>query len=1120
MVAREHFLARLLELPRIQDPEVRRGIFRQTITALGLQDAAGGPLALAGVDPKALARSVQMAWSDGLLDDLDFIAPAAAAVALYQIAGALPLGAERRAIGRKVLTYLYKGNAETFAALAQRMALGSTRPLSGAGIHARVSLAVRLHSSSDAVIDRLALAIVTRRELAIRWVVTGATGSLPDRRLAARLLERAAREAARRASAGDDHLLRTFRALAHPGRHLDAGGDLEPAWDSLLADRETLVWRHIAIARGIVSGEIEEFVAETRAALAPELTPTEWRRAATSLTARIAVDREDALAEAMTLLDGPVLRRDPGIAMAMVWGLAPVAEVEPEAADELLEAIARRSPITIADALAELRQDVSGIGQRAAEICAAALQQSLNRPETDDGLASLARVVVADLTGQHRDSRRIGDAVRAALDAFAEHGTPEAFHLARQALVIASELVGELEALDVVYHGGAGTSEPRRRAMELLRDLDGNLLESRTLADLLLLDRAPGSDALGVEAIDDLDARTARWLLDAKRRIATPEELAAQSTLHQRQLRALLHLSDGCSTDFGDDHERRMRVRARWTLAIRTWMKYLREHPPSRLNRAIIATMARAFDALVRDSAAEPVDVLLYAAAFFPDLEPTSIVAEASMHPDVVQLLAGYCEYVSAAPSTPSAEHTRARLDAFKRFLDGFPSQRTVRSEAFRTTAWTLVHALESVIMATSLSQLVPHESGAGPLSSIEDAIGQLGQLVVGAERRCSDEVLHQHPVISRRYALANAVENAVHTGSQVDLLGALASTTRVAEATLPPPIAQLISDALPRLSSLRIERGGPSGHPRAAQLALPDWVPARRIIGGFYVLKQLGGGNVGTVFVVKRAEERHDPAGERLALKVPEYNATAARTMGEKEFLKLFREEAGALLSIPEHRNIARFVTFDAGARPKPILVMELIDGLSCERSIASQSLSIEQAVAVLDGVMGGLEAMHGAGIAHLDVKPSNVILRDSSGEPVLVDFGLAGRHIRPGCATLCYGAPEIWETAAGHPVNSHAAAADVYALGCFAFELMTTLTLFDGSSDVAIIGAHITHDGLPAPVNRMAQTPGLQGFAMYLYQCLRHQPHYRATVTQLRHEFRKVAPELLRRAWPLRLE
>ena len=239
---------------------------------------------------------------------------------------------------------------------------------------------------------------------------------------------------------------------------------------------------------------------------------------------------------------------------------------------------------------------------------------------------------------------------------------------------------------------------------------------------------------------------------------------------------------------------------------------------------------------------------------------------------------------------------------------------------------------------------------------------------------------------------------------------------------------------------------------------------------------------------------------------------------MSEREFLKLFREEAGALLSIPEHANIAKFVTFDAGAKPKPILVMELIEGVSCERIISSQSLNAELALNVLDGVMGGLEVMHGSGMAHLDVKPSNAILREGGGQSVLVDFGLSGRKIRPGCATLCYGAPEIWEGTPGQTDNTPATAADVYAFGCFAYEVMTTRTLFDGNSDVAIISAHITHDGLPPPVNDMAQVPALQPFAAFLYHCLRHDPLQRADIPTLRREFHKVRDSFSGLSWPLR--
>lgn len=1126
MSTHEHFLGRLLELPRIQGAEVRRGIFRQTIAALGMGDQADGPLALAGADPRALGRSIEIAARDGMLDDVDFITPSAAAVALYQIAGALPLGAERRAIGRKVLNYLYKGSADTFASVASRMAMGSTRPLEGAGIRARVALATALCSSADGAIDRMALAFITRRELARDWIHINAMGSLPDRRLAARLLERGAREAARRAQSGDRHPLRAFRAVSgQRGRRslgsLDSSDSIESAWHSLLADRETLVWRHVAVARGLLCSVLPDLVEQINKLLQPDLSPTEWRRGAASMVSRIAVERERGLADAMMLLDGPLLKRDPGIAMAMVWGITPVAEVEPEAAEELLEAIAATSPISIADSLVELRHRVKGCGGHATALCTRALRSSLSSPELDDGLSALARSILHDL--EDADGDELTNAIQTALDAFAESGTPQAHRLAKNALDIAIARVNELAALEVSYHGGVGTSQPRQKAMTLLRNIDHTLLESRMLNDLLLLDRPPGSTATGVVAVDDLHARMTRWLVDKRRRPDAADEVKQQATLQQRQLRTLLHVIDSGSTDFGDDMDRRLLVRKRWTLTVRSFVAYVRIQSKTRLTRALIATVARSFDALVRDGAAEPVDVFLYTAATFSNPAHIAIIGEASMQPDVVQLLSYYLAFVRTEFSGSASEQARLRLDAFKRFLRGFPSQTTLRSEAFRTTAWTLVHALESVLNATSLRVLVPTDSSAadaGPLSEVENAIAQLQQLVVGAERRCSDHVSLQRTSLPRQHALAHAVENAVNTESEADLLDALTSTARAAEATLPRHMSQMLTQTLPRLSKLSID-------PQADQpillvhekrLNLPDWLPARRILGGFYIIKQLGGGNVGTVFVVKRAEDRHKADAERFALKVPEFNATVARTMSERDFLKLFREEAGALLSIPEHDNIARFVTFDAGAKPKPILVMELIEGVSCERIIGSGSLKMPQALSILEGTIAGLEAMHRAGIAHLDVKPSNTILQPDS-KTVLVDFGLAGRNVRPGCATLCYGAPEIWETAPGSQAPGSAAAADVYAFGCFAYEVMTSRTLFDGTSDVAIISAHITHDGVPPAIEQMSTSPTLKPFATFLYHCLRYSPDNRATMRKLGSQFRKLRPMLESLDWPLRL-
>jgi serine/threonine protein kinase len=250
-------------------------------------------------------------------------------------------------------------------------------------------------------------------------------------------------------------------------------------------------------------------------------------------------------------------------------------------------------------------------------------------------------------------------------------------------------------------------------------------------------------------------------------------------------------------------------------------------------------------------------------------------------------------------------------------------------------------------------------------------------------------------------------------------------------------------------------------------------------MLGGFYVLHALGAGAVGSVFVARRGEERTLEDAELFALKVAEYGGTVARTLGEAEFFQMFRDEAGALLAVPSHPNLARLVTFDAGARPKPILVMELVEGPTLERIIETGSLDMPRAIHTMLGVASGLEAMHSAGVGHLDLKPSNVILRDPDGDgpapemPVLVDFGLAGRKVRPGCATASYGAPEVWGlTPKGHVAQP--SAADVYAFGCLVYEMLHGMELFRPARDRRDdAGRRAAPSGRVAASNAAARSP-----------------------------------------------
>jgi len=290
--------------------------------------------------------------------------------------------------------------------------------------------------------------------------------------------------------------------------------------------------------------------------------------------------------------------------------------------------------------------------------------------------------------------------------------------------------------------------------------------------------------------------------------------------------------------------------------------------------------------------------------------------------------------------------------------------------------------------------------------------------------------------------------------------------------------------------------------------------VPLSRMLGSFYVVRPIGRGAGGSVLLAVRADERSRPDRQLVALKVPDYSGDAARNLSEQEFERLFREEAGTLLTLPEHPNIARFITFDASTQPKPILVMEYVRGVNLERTLEAGELTTPRALAIIDDLLAGLEAMHAVKIAHLDVKPPNVVLRDSSRRAVLVDFGLAGRHIRAGCGSAFYGAAEVWseDAARFEPFPT-----DVYAAACVAFELLTNHHLVDGDTLKVVLDQHFSKQPGAETLARVGKNRRLSSFAELIQVAVARDPKRRPSVARLRAGFAAIAPELRELAWPI---
>jgi hypothetical protein len=1114
---REHFDG-LARLHRTEDKEERRAVFRQAFAELGAAAADYRPVPLEGIDPIALRDSAKVALADGLMDDLAWLSPPHRAAATYELAAALPPCDEKRELGRRTLVAMQEGDAQTFVVVATQLATGSRRGLSGAGIRARVALALDLPIGSGVRADALALALVSRADLAEEWLVVPSTGSLPSRRLSARLLERAARECARRASAGDDGCVAVFDRPS-----------VRAAWDRLLRDREPLVWRHVATARGLLAGIVPRFDAELADGLRIELSPTEWRRAAASIASTIAVDPKGARERCQKILDSELFKLDRGIPSSMILGLARAAEAEPDAAEDLLVALVRIGGLDAVEALVELTEERLGndFGDWAMRLAATRIADpDVRGKQEDDGRDALCAALEREL--KPRDEQEgeptLRDLLDDARDAFAS-GNARVAH--SKALAIIAVLDLRITRLEKAREH---STEGRKEAFRLLREIDVALFETSALFDLLLLGDGTakkGAVPAGLTALGEIFDRLTQWLLMREREPVFPGEPVLHTTLRVRRLRALLHCVDADGA-FGDDkgtdlRERRIR-------AARILLARARDDAPSPLRRIVHAAAARSCEALLREDVLEISDIVIVVVMHLRSEDELTTFAEASMLPEVENVFRAYASLIERTERAArmTSARTRASMDALRLLTRNLPAASGPRVEALRTTLLRVASSLDAIGAASSVAELAGELDDVGSrFAPLADAVEKLARLVDGARRRLGEQLTDELPACAAALRLTDMA--ALHTirGNESAYGDAIAGAIDSMREELPFHVAEVAANVLAQTVTLPVEapltqRESVIPLLKKRVAPLPPWLPPSRTLGGFYVLRALGAGAVGSVFVARRAEEKADDKAEKFALKVPEYGGTAARTLSEEQFLQLFREEAGALLAIPQHANLAHLVTFDAGAKPKPILVMELVEGPTLERLIETGGLDMARALSVLSGVAAGLGAMHDVGVGHLDLKPSNVILRDPDGPgpaletPVLVDFGLAGRKIRPGCATANYGAPEVW----GLLPKGHTAvpsATDVYAFGCMIYEALTGKELFDSESEVGILTAHLSHDGdLPA-LDALSMDDSLIAVVDGIRGCLRQDPRKRATIADTRKRLEGASKSLLKMRWPL---
>src|ERR1051325_252686 len=150
--------------------------------------------------------------------------------------------------------------------------------------------------------------------------------------------------------------------------------------------------------------------------------------------------------------------------------------------------------------------------------------------------------------------------------------------------------------------------------------------------------------------------------------------------------------------------------------------------------------------------------------------------------------------------------------------------------------------------------------------------------------------------------------------------------------------------------------------------------------VGPYRLIREIGHGGMGTVFLAARADEQYD---KRVAIKL------VRRDLDSEEVLGRFRHERQILASL-EHPNIARLLDGGTTTGGSPYVVMEYVEGQPIDRYCDEKRLSTFERLRLFRQVCAAVHYAHQNLVVHRDLKPSNIRVA-ADGTPKLLDFGIA---------------------------------------------------------------------------------------------------------------------------------
>jgi DNA-binding NtrC family response regulator len=262
--------------------------------------------------------------------------------------------------------------------------------------------------------------------------------------------------------------------------------------------------------------------------------------------------------------------------------------------------------------------------------------------------------------------------------------------------------------------------------------------------------------------------------------------------------------------------------------------------------------------------------------------------------------------------------------------------------------------------------------------------------------------------------------------------------------------------------------------------------------VGSYSLIERLGSGGMGDVWLA-----RHQLLARPAAVKIVRESALGGGEDGHVRRQRFAREaQATSELQSAHTVQLYDFGVTEGGGF---YYVMERLRGMDLKRLVERHGpLSPERVVFLLKQACLSLSEAHALGLVHRDIKPANLFACRLGSEfdfVKVVDFGVVSRNAREAAAqittagmilgTPAFLAPELMS---GPAFDGRA---DIYALGCVAFWLLTGRTPFEADDAMAIL-MHHAQTPAPAP-STMSEEPIPAQLDALVLDCLEKDPSLR---------------------------